>query len=707
LYAGAGFAGLALVGRQGPPPPEPLPTKTGTEIDPAEDYRPGRGVPLFDFQSDEMSPKWIFAGGFKTDSVAGDPLADLGGVTAARPQVGDTVKFGGKSFRFAAVPEDNDKGFWHHENYDGGKKLIDITNAVGRDYFSTNFFYSVTKNDKLRWVRFDAGLHDSAVLYLNGVRLAHNEVARIEPGLYPMLVQAYIDQINPWGRQMMRPRLVEITADEAELLVAAGRSEHEQAVTHWQERTEEWEDLGKIDLECRDLFERSRHMMYLFCREAVGDGGFQAELAHYSAIAEKGPARYMGAYLQMFGYRVSPQQDMEQLLARKMFAHVYPDDNGPRALEINGSPSVGNDLFAALLPVVRKDWQPSMLWGWQRQAGFDGDDWSRLVDGQPILAMLNYPLDMLPAEPDGRMPLTWQADDFGFYGLRNRWRNGDDFVFQFFARSHYIGGWNSGNAGTFRLVGLGHDWAVGSTDRNRHRWEESVVQLPDDPHNHNACATVTYADTRRDGSGVISIDYADVYRGRRLRPDGRKGMRMYSRYGNIRQDEAFVDLGITGMRSIGVDYSGRSGAPCLVAIVDRVHGGGRKIWTWQLPKGSKEAPSDVQRTTVKGNSFTVLKADGASLHGIFVSGQRPVAEVRMTTMTGGGGSTSGKTLERPIHGVFAETRNKKADFFFVGTIQPGQPPEIRFSGQGLNTLVTVGSQQIRFDGEKIVFESKH
>jgi hypothetical protein len=79
----------------------------------------------------------------------------------------------------------------------------------------------------------------------------------------------------------------------------------------------------------------------------------------------------------------------------------------------------------------------------------------------------------------------------------------------------------------------------------------------------------------------------------------------------------------------------------------------------------------------------------------------------MTTMTGGGGSTSGKTPERPIHGMFAETRNKKADFFFVGTIQSGQPPEIRVSGQGLNAIVTVGSQQIRFDGERILFESKH
>jgi hypothetical protein len=242
-----------------------------------------------------------------------------------------TGEFGGKSYRFAAVPEDKDKGFWHHKNYDGGKKLIDITKVVGREYFSTNFFYSVTRNDKVRCVRFDAGLYDSAILYLNGVCLAHNEVARIEPGLYPMLVQAYIDQINPWGRQMMRPRLV-----------AAGRAKRGRAVANWQQRRQEWEDLGGIDLESRDLFERSRHMMYLFCREAVGNGGFQAELAHYSAIVEKGPARYMGAHLQMLGYHVSPQQNMEQLLPRKMFVHVYPDEGEPRALEINGSALCGH-----------------------------------------------------------------------------------------------------------------------------------------------------------------------------------------------------------------------------------------------------------------------------------------------------------------------------------------------------------------------------
>ncbi len=293
LYTGAGFAGLALFGKQVPPAPEPPQTNTGVEIAPAEDYKPGRGVHVFGFKSDEMSPDWIFAGGFKTDATDGDPLWELGGVTAARPQVGDTIKFGGKSFRFAPVSEEQDEGYWQHEKYDGGKKLIDITNAVGRDYFSTNFFYNVVKNDKARWVRFEPGLHRSAVVYLNGVRLANKEVAYINPGLYPMLVQACIDQINPWGRQMMRPRLAEITTDEAEKLIEERRAQHERTVAHWQDRKNEWEELGGLDLRCRDLFERSRHMMYLFCREAVGNGGFQSELTHYSAIAGKGLAAVM------------------------------------------------------------------------------------------------------------------------------------------------------------------------------------------------------------------------------------------------------------------------------------------------------------------------------------------------------------------------------------------------------------------------------
>jgi len=45
-----------------------------------------------------------------------------------------------------------------------------------------------------------------------------------------------------------------------------------------------------------------------------------------------------------------------------------------------------------------------------------------------------------------------------------------------------------------------------------------------------------------------------------------RGARLYERYGGVRQAEAFVDTGIRAVRSIAVDYSGASGAPCLIAI---------------------------------------------------------------------------------------------------------------------------------------------
>lgn len=703
LYTGAAFASMALYGRQGPAPAKPLAMSTRSRIPSAADCRPGRGVKVFDFKSDVMPPDWIFAGGFKTDWVDGDPLEDLGGTAVARPQIGDTVRFGGMSIRFARLPDEKDKGYWQHEKYEDGRRLIDITNAVDREYFSTNFFYCVVRNDEPRWVRFEAGPHSSAIVYLNGVRVADGEVAHIESGHYPMLVQAYIDQINPWGRQLICPRLIEISTKEAEQRIAGQQAQHEAEAAQWRRRHKEWEQAGGLDLRCRDLFERARHMMYLFCREAVGNGGFQAELTHYSGIAEKAPARYMSAHLQMFGYHVSPQPDIESLLPRKMFVHAYPPGDDPRALEINGTPKVDNELFAALFSVVQEKWKPAVLWGWHQHVGFAGDNWDQLVEKRPVLALLHYPLDLQPAAPDKRLPLTWQAEDFGFYGLRNRWCDGDDFICQVFAKAHYIGGWNAGNVGTFRLVGLGHTWAGGSTDRNRHRGEESVVQLPGDSAiNHNACGRVTHAELHPDGSGVLSIDLADVYAGRKMRPDGRKAMRLYSRYGNLRRNEAFVDLGITGMRSIGVDYSGLCGEPCLIAIVDRIQGGSTKVWTWQLPK---EPSSDIDQTTTTGNSFTIHRDDGTRLYGVFATGQEPVVETRMTTMKGGGGSTSGKTLERPIRGVFATSGNANADVFFVGTIGDGPTPDMRVRGRGIDAVVTVGERRVRFDGGRIVFEA--
>jgi len=710
LYTGAAYAGLALWGKPGAKPQRPADTHTGAEVAPAADYQPGEGVPVSGFESGEMPGAWLVAGGFKTDDHDGEPIDDP---AAFRPGVGTEVTFGGKTVAFKPLSEEKDKGYWAHESYDDGKRMIDITNAVGREYFSTNYFYSVIRNDAARWVRVDTTY--PATVYLNGTPLRAGEVARLQPGLYPVLVGAYIDQINPWGRQLMRPRLTEIDADEAARLAVDRKAAHERAVAAWGASVAEWERLGRIDHAALDLFERSRHMMYVFCREAVGDGGFTAEITHYGGIAERDAATYFPAHLRMFGHHVSPQADIELLVPRKMFVHLYPEGDGdPRAVEINGTPKVDNGLFAPLLPVVPEAMRGAALWGWHRHAGFEGEEWSKLVAKSPVWALLNYPLDggvdpTPPGDASAGLPLTWRADTFGFYGFRDRFENADDTLLQVFAKAHWIGGWNGPNAGTIRLQGLGHLWTGAPTDRNRHRPEESVVQLPEDEGlNLSDSGVVTHVQTRGDGSGVVSIDLRDVYATAKTFVDGRgrtRKHRRYSRYGHIRLDDAFADSGITGMRSVGVDYSGKSGAAAVIVLVDKVDGGGKKVWTWALPHSTGKADewSAVDRTSTDGNTFTVTQQDGATLRGTFVTGQRPEAKVRQTAMTGGGGSTKGKTLQRPVHGVFAEDDAKDAGFFVVLTLQNGDPPAVTVEGEGLDAVVKIGEQTVRFDGEKVVF----
>jgi hypothetical protein len=467
----------------------------------------------------------------------------------------------------------------------------------------------------------------------------------------------------------------------------------------WKYDLSEWERSGGKDVAFAKLFLRSSRMMRLFCQEGVGTGGFQAEIGHYSVIATEPPARYATAFRKVFGHDLSPHPDISHYVPRKMFGHVYREEGEAMAQDIGGSPEVKPRTFAALYPIVPETWKPAVLWGWRRHAGVrEGGAASEVLGDDPLevaYAFLHYPLDVEPRAPEGILPLAWEAPTFGYYGFRNGWKGKDDFLAQVYLKARRVGGWNGPNAGTFRLMGLGHVWAHGPTDRNRSRWEESIVMLPEDTINGSACARLTHYEAAKGGSGVVSFDLGDVYAGRK----GRE--RLYEYYGGARRDSAFVDTGIRGMRSIAVDYSGLSGAPCLMVLADRIEGGGPKVWVWQLGKATKKGKggpaNDVPNTTVEGNTFTIRKGD-ATLHGTFVapSGVRLKAEVRRTTMIGGGGSTAGKVLERPIAGVFAEGGN---EFLVVVTVQRGEAPPVKIQGDG---TVAVGRRTVRFDGKKIV-----
>ena len=709
LYAGAGFAGLALWGEKGPAPAGPPPNHSGRVVPAAKGYRPGKGVPVGKFASDTMPGEWIYVAGLKVPP-GHDALAALGGAASVRPEVGTAVEFGGRREAFRPLSHEKDKGYYVYGARDGvgGTTVIDLTNAAGRAHFTAGYYYTVIDNDRPRWVRLHTGFGDAAA-YLSGVRLADGDCVRIERGLHPLLVEARTDWTVPWGRQFMCPRLAELPEDQAKALAARRQADRQAEIADWQLDLAEWKRTGGQNVAWRKLYERGRHDMYVFCREAVGTGGFQGELSHYSQIATQPPMRYETAHRGMFGYDVSPQADITEVVPRKMFVHLYRPGEAPLAQEINGYPQLECRFFAVAYPVVREAWKPAILWAWNRTAlvrSKADDPAVASAQAEPVYTFLHYPPDAKPAPPAGIMPLTWRADEFGFYGFRSSWRGTDDFIVQVFLKAHTIGGWNGPNAGTFRVLGLGDLWAVGPHDRNRCRWEESVVMLPDDPEiNAGACARLTACRTEPDGSGVVSMDMRDVYAATRLRDDGRRE-RLYERYGNILRPEAVRPTGITGMRSIGVDYSRASGAPCLLAIVDRIRGGKKKIWTWQLKRPTQgrrkepDQPGDLQHTTVDGNTFTIAKPSGATLRGTFITRHALRAEVYTTSMLGGAGGSRGKKLDRPIHGVFAEGGD---EFFVVVTIQKGDPPQVRVDGKGLGAKVTVGRRTVRFDGEKVVF----
>jgi hypothetical protein len=697
IHSGLGMSGLALWGEPGEAPPKPTAPNSGAEIPPAADYRPGRGVPVVRFQSDAMPGDWICASPLPWEE-AGDALAALGGLAKARPEAGTSVSFAGRTETFRALTRETNGGYWTHETLTRGQEALDITICSRRVNFSQSYFFTVISNDAPRWVRI-ATTFGGATAYVNGVALRDGEAAHLAPGLYPLLLHARLDWCNSWGHVPAQPRFIEITAAEAQAITAARQVEFAQEMRDWEFDLAEWKRLGGVDIAGQRLFEASRLTMRMLVENAIGAGGFQAEVGAYGNIASKPALHYAAPYRRMFGVDLTPEPDFEVFLSRKMFAHAYGAGGRTLAQEINSSTTIDLDNFAAVLPVVPEAWKPAVLWGWQqharqraREAGRDEQEretpplaaadgsapWAAIVAESPVLTFLNYPLDLEARPPQGLLPLTWQAPTFGYYGFRNAWAGADDFIVQVFLKARHIGGWNGENAGTFRVLGLGQTWAHGPTDRSRSRWEECVVWLPEDDINLGACARLTRSKFEPDGSGVVTFDLGDVYATVNPAERGRKSL--YERYGGLRRASAFADTGITGTRSIAVDYSGRSGAPCLLAIADRIRGGKSKVWVWQLGQAAGKNPAnDLSSTRVDGHTFTITKGD-ATLRGTFLlpKNVKLSAEVREKSMVGGAASVAGKVLQRPIAGVFAEGGD---EFLVVVTVQRGTAPEVRVEGE--------------------------
>jgi hypothetical protein len=206
--------------------------------------------------------------------------------------------------------------------------------------------------------------------------------------------------------------------------------------------------------------------------------------------------------------------------------------------------------------------------------------------------------------------------------------------------------------------------------------------LAQDETNEGGCGRLTHAEFGKDGSGSLTMDLADVY--------AAKGG--YTKYGNCRNSAAFANSPIAGLRAMAVDYSGACGAPCLFVLVDVIHGGKSKLWTWSL-----NDKSELSSVAIQGNAWTQTKG-GASLQATFVAPAKPTLAARLHTIDKLG------FKNRPLHKEFPLVLVDGGDaYFVVVTVQPAgsKHPEVKVDGAGLDAQVSVGRRAIRFDGTKI------
>ena len=142
---------------------------------------------------------------------------------------------------------------------------------------------------------------------------------------------------------------------------------------------------------------------------------------------------------------------------------------------------------------------------------------------------------------------------------------------------------------------------------------------------------------------------------------------------------------LTGRRALAFDYSGKSGAPCLFVLVDKIDGGKERWWHWTFDDRALAA------TKVAGNTFTIDFGD-ASLKATFITPADPRLDARAENLT-----IENETISQPRIRAISQDH-----FFVVATIQKKDAPAVKVEGTGLDAKVSVGNQTVRFDGTKIV-----
>jgi len=665
---GTGLASLATLGEKGPigvhEPPE---VKPAFELV-AEKGANNGDVPVNQYEPGQVLKHWLMAGPFQSGPGV-DLVAALGGAEHARPKAGAPVEVDGHSVTFAPLP-----GGAVRKTAGMGRKPHKLVLPAAADD-SRSLLYGLLRVDEQSGAKIDLTFpygFKAATLWIDGREIPSGSSLLLQPGLYRLLVEV--------EGPVVCPMLYEANVHQ-QMGLYQRYLRRQQAYRSARKRHAETGHRQDVPLKL-DLSTRA---MVAWWRLSIGDHGWGTESGYAHAHGNLMP--FTAAYETATGRRVIPGTGIPWMNPLVLAATTA--SGRPRLSSLKEVP------LGMTIHVVDPEVRPALLERLQPERF--AETARRMSCKELAFLFVNYPLDARPRPAEEVMPKVIADRAKGGYLFRSSYDRGeDDILAAIFLRSDPNDGpcYFYQESGTFRLVGLGTQWAIGlpGDKRNWQYAQENVVLVP--PSNGRGLGKEIYFEPQSDGSGAVGAEMSDVYR------DG--------------------DLPIRATRHFAVDFSGKSGAPALLAVVDQLDGGAEK--TWVMHSGGKA-------TSVSSGEFSMTgQLPDTSLHGRLVGSDgvrlatgpvvwnqhnREFDKQQKAPAARGSKDVTIKRDEIPEridHPWGSQTTlraiadTEQTVFFFVMTLQRGDPPEIEVSGRGLDAQVTVGDRVVKFVGGRLRIE---
>jgi hypothetical protein len=393
--------------------------------------------------------------------------------------------------------------------------------------------------------------------------------------------------------------------------------------------------------------QKARRQIDRYFSLAFGNGGFGTEGDLYSTepmILSVFP--FLQAYRNVMGQDLVTGSHASGVIPNYLTRAVPGEGGLPVPPYGRHSTYIGVPLFSMAVGLVPEQLLPALKWRLEGEKEL-------LNPFSPHVApflIAGYPLESASVNPEKTLNRVLVDEDKGFYAFRNRWQDGSDFIASIYLKRRFVGGWSFPEVGSVRIWGLGGHWATVDSG-GEERIRENVVILPN-TRSWRRSEPIAFHSDLKTGSGVVTLKTDTI---------------------------ELKEAKITGVRSFAVDYSGASGSPGLFVLLDALVGSvdesafrGR---TWVMNTEGK--------VRLGQNRLAIAGPDGSNLEATFITPVSVRLQVEKT-------ATGSRILARG-----------EDDFLVVMTVQSGTPPQVKATGTGRNTRITVGQQEIAIDNGTI------